>query len=335
MKIAIHHIQDSFSEGWILYCKENNINYKLVNAYESNIIEQVADCDVFMWHYRQHDYKDMLAAKSILFAIEQSGKKVFPNFNSAWHFDDKVAQKYLLEAIGAPLVPSWVFYDKSTAKKWANNTNYPKVFKLTGGASAINVKLVHNRKQCLALIDKAFSNGFKQNDYLYQFKDRLKKFKDNKIKFYQIFSPLYHIVKPTLFDKMSNNEKGYVYFQEFIPNNDSDIRVIVIDRKAFAIKRMVRENDFRASGSGKILYDINLIDLRCISIALETSLKLNAQSLAYDFIFDNNNCPKLIEISYGFLLKAYDNCEGYWDENLNFIKAEINSSKWIIEQFLE
>ena len=41
------------------------------------------------------------------------------------------------------------------------------------------------------------------------------------------------------------------------------VRVIVINDKAFAIKRMVRKNDFRASGSGIIEYDKeNLTDER-------------------------------------------------------------------------
>jgi glutathione synthase/RimK-type ligase-like ATP-grasp enzyme len=56
-------------------------------------------------------------------------------------------------------------------------------------------------------------------------------------------------------EKKFNPEKNYVYFQDFIPQNDFDIRIIVIGKRAFAIKRMVRKGDFRASGSGNIKYD--------------------------------------------------------------------------------
>ena len=72
---------------------------------------------------------------------------VFPNFNTAWHFDDKVGQKYLLEAIDAPLVPSYVFYSKEMALKWLEQTQFPKVFKLRGGAGSANVKLVQDEKR--------------------------------------------------------------------------------------------------------------------------------------------------------------------------------------------
>jgi len=112
MKIAIHHSEGHFSTRWMEYCLKNEIDYKIVNAYSSNIIAQIIDCDIFMWHHDGYYHQDILAAKNILFALEHAGKKVFPDFNTGWHFDDKVAQKYLLEAIGAPLIPSYVFYDK-------------------------------------------------------------------------------------------------------------------------------------------------------------------------------------------------------------------------------
>src|SRR5690554_2857500 len=114
-KIGIHFRKGTLSEEWIEYCKEHNIEYKLVNAHRTDIIDQLIDCDLFMWHYNHTSYVDKLAAKNILFALEHSGISVFPNFNSNWHFDDKVAQKYLLESINAPLVPSYVFYNKIEA----------------------------------------------------------------------------------------------------------------------------------------------------------------------------------------------------------------------------
>ena len=65
-----------------------------------------------MWHFSHRDYKDVQFAKSLLISLENSGKKVFPNISTCWHFDDKISQKYLLEAIGAPIVPTYVFSTK-------------------------------------------------------------------------------------------------------------------------------------------------------------------------------------------------------------------------------
>ena len=115
MKIGIHHREGSYSERWIEYCQEHRIDYKIVNAYDSNIVDQLSDCDIFMWHHHHANYKDALFAKQLLYSLQIAGKKVFPDFNTGWHFDDKVGQKYLLEAIEAPLVPSYVFYTKKEA----------------------------------------------------------------------------------------------------------------------------------------------------------------------------------------------------------------------------
>src|SRR5699024_6180726 len=156
MNISILYRHWSFSDRWIAYCDRENIPYKIVNCYDSNIIAQVADCDALMWHHHHGHMKDVLAARKILFALEHAGVRVFPDFRTAWHFDDKVAQKYLLEAIDVPLIPSYVFYDKQEAINWAKQTSYPKVFKLKGGAGSSNVKLVKTNKEARKIINKAF-----------------------------------------------------------------------------------------------------------------------------------------------------------------------------------
>ena len=105
--------------------------------------------------------------------LEQAGVKVFPDFRTNWHFDDKLGQKYLLEALGIPLVPTHVFYDKKTALEWASKTTFPKVFKLRGGAGSANVKLARTKKEAVKLIRKAFGKGFSNYDAMGSLKERL------------------------------------------------------------------------------------------------------------------------------------------------------------------
>lgn len=131
----------------------------------------------------------------------------------------------------------------------------------------------------------------------------------------------------TRFARIIGSQKGYALFQEFAPNNEYDIRVITIGDRAFAIKRMVRSNDFRASGSGNILYDKNEIDERCVKIALETTEKLKALCIAYDFVFNKDNEPIIVEINYGFDHKAYFPCPGYWDQKLEWHEGFFNSAE--------
>src|SRR5690606_27016517 len=157
MKIAIHQSKSGFSERWIEYCQNHSVPYKLVNCYDNNIIEQLNDCDALMWHHHHTHYRDALVAKSILFSVKESGKHVFSDYYTNWHFDDKTAPKDLVEAIGAPLVPSYVFYEKKTALKWVNKTTFPKVFKLKGGSGSRNVRLGKNKYKAKRLVKRAFS----------------------------------------------------------------------------------------------------------------------------------------------------------------------------------
>jgi len=331
MKIAIHYRPESFSDRWIEYCKENNIPYKIVNAYDTDIIQQVDDCTAFMWHHTQCDYRDKLFAKQLIYSLEAKGLKVFPHFHTTWHFDDKVGQKYLLEAIGAPLVPSYVFYDKKEAVEWVNQTTFPKVFKLRGGAGSANVQLVPTKKDAIRLVNRAFGKGFPQFNRRGNLKERIRKYKEGKDTLWGVCKGIGRLFIPTELAKMVGPEKGYVYFQDFIPNNTFDIRIIIVANKAFAIKRLTRKNDFRASGSGMIIYNKEEIDEQCVKIAFIVNEKIKSQSIAFDFVFDADNNPMIVEISYGFIKEVYDPCEGFWNKDLNWHEGPFDPYGWMVE----
>jgi glutathione synthase/RimK-type ligase-like ATP-grasp enzyme len=329
--IGIHHQKGSFSDRWIAYCKENDVSYKIVNCYDSDIVSQLKDCDAFMWHHDHADYRDALFAKQLLYSLQLAGKKVFPDFNTNWHFDDKVGQKYLLEAIGAPLVPSYVFYDKGEALNWIKLASFPKVFKLRTGAGSSNVKLVKIARDASGLVQKAFGRGFPQYDRLASLKERYRKYKEGKDSLLTVCKGIGRLFITTKFAKIHAREKGYIYFQDFIPENKYDIRVIVIDHRAFAIKRLVRDGDFRASGSGNILYEKSEFDEKCVQIAFDVNKKLASQCIAYDFVFDHNERPLIVEVSYGFVVKVYDRCTGYWDSDLKWHPDKFNPQEWMVD----
>lgn len=333
MKIAIHHRNGSFSDEWIKFCEQEKIPYKLVNAFDSDIINQVSDCKIFMWHHHHARFQDVLVAKQILFALEQAGKKVFPDFKTGWHFDDKVAQKYLLESIDAPLIPSFVFYAKQDAAAWIEKTSFPKVFKLRGGAGATNVKLIHNKTQANQLINRAFGRGFSQFNRLDHFKETLRKLKEGKESKISLLKGIARIFFPTEFVRMQPREKGYIYFQEFIPNNSFDIRLIVIGGKyAYGVRRLNRKDDFRASGSSNFRYDE--IPDKVVKEAFETSLKLNLKSCAFDFIFDKAGTPLIIEMSYGFGTTGSGKAPGYWTSDLCWHEEAFNPHAWMVKDLI-
>jgi len=323
MKIAIHNREKSFSENWIRYCKDCNIPFKLVDCYSNDILKQMEDCDALMWHWSHTDHAAALFARQLTYSLEQMGKKVFPDTNTCRYFDDKIGQKYLFEAMGVPHVPTYIFYDKNKALEWVKATGFPKVFKLSKGAGSANVRLVKSKSEAEKLIKTAFGKGFKP--VASYFSDLSRKVKKKKT-LGNIFKALLRAPKTILAKfKMNaemNREKGYVYFQDFIPDNTFDIRIVTVGNKAVALKRLCHENDFRASGSGKIIYDKDQMDERCVEIAFDISQRSEFQAMAYDFVFVNEN-PLLIEIGYGVSHRAYDNCEGHWASNLKWNEEKI------------
>lgn len=337
-KIAIEHrnVKGFFSERWIKYCEEKGIAYKIVNPYQNDIIEQLADCDIFMWHHSNYDYRDALFAKQLLFALQQSGKRVFPDFNTAWHFDDKIGEMYLLQSIGAPIVNSYVFYTKKDALKWIQETSWPKVFKLRGGSGSSNVKLIKSKRQAKNFVKKAFGGGFPQYDRIQRFKDRFNSYRNGRDNLLGVLKAFVRVFCSNEYSRMHHSEKGYVYAQDFIPNNTYDIRICVVGDRAFGLKRMCRENDFRASGGGRIIYDRFQIDERCVKIAFDVNEKLNTQNIAFDFVFDENNNPLIVEISYGYVSYAYDQCEGFWTKNMDWHAGKnFDFCGWMVENLLK
>lgn len=335
--IAIHDNDSTalFHYRWVDYCKSQRIPYKRVNCYANDIIDQLEGCSGLMWHFHQSNPKDIVMAKSLLFALEQSGMKVFPDFNTAWHFDDKVGQKYLLEALQIDLAPTWVFYNKQEALRWVDETNFPKVFKLRGGAGSQNVQMVHNRVAARRLIRRAFSRGFPPYDAWGSLKERWRKLYLGKTGSMDVIKGLIRLAYPPNYSQVMGKELNYIYFQDFIPNNTSDTRIIVIDGKAFALKRMVRANDFRASGSGLFKYEREEFDENCVKISFEYTKALKAQCITFDYVFNKNNKPLLVEISYGFSNGVYDPCTGYWDEELNWYPGTFNPYGWMVELMIK
>ena len=333
MKIGIHKNQDSFSERWIDYCESNNIDFKLVDCYRNDIISQLDDCDALMWHYMHKNARDTKFAKQLLFAVEASGKKVFPDYNTMWHFDDKVAQKYLFEGINAPQAESFVFYNRKDAIQWAVNTTYPKVFKLRNGSGSENVRLVHSKNKAVQLINKAFRRGFKHYEGWSNLKERVRKYRKGKTTLWNVFKGIIRLFYTTKYARMTGREKGYILFQEFIQDNDSDIRIIVVGGKAFGIKRMIRDKDFRASGSGFVLYEKEHFTDETVKLSFEMAEKIKSQCAAFDFVYIDGR-PLVIEISYGFVKEVYDPCTGYWDKDLHWYPGKFDPYGWMVDNLI-
>jgi glutathione synthase/RimK-type ligase-like ATP-grasp enzyme len=260
---------------------------------------------------------------------------VFPNLASCWHYDDKVGQKYLLEALGAPIIPTWLFTDRREAEEWIAQATWPKVFKLRSGSASENVRLVESRKQAERICRRAFTSGFPAKPgYLSDMRTRLHNTRNLREAWEKLRRVPESVLEVTNFRRHSPRQRGYVYFQEFLPGNGFDTRIIVIGHRAFGFLRLNRPNDFRASGSGRTVYDPDRIDRRCLETAFHLARRLESQSLGFDFIFDQDRQPRICEMSYAFIPSIVHGCPGYWDRELAWHPGQVWPEDAILEHVL-
>jgi glutathione synthase/RimK-type ligase-like ATP-grasp enzyme len=333
--IAIHHRKGSFSVEWIKFLDEQNIPYELVNAYDNDIIIQLKNKQVFLWHFNHDDYKDALFAKELFTALDVIGIKTFPSLNERWFFDDKLAQKYLFEVNNIKHAHYHVFYDSGNAIQWLEKTTFPKVMKLRKGSGSSNVFLVNNLSDGKKLIKQSFSSGFPVFNPAAYRKRRFTKFRDGKDSYKGLMKG---IIKSVLKNKnaLRPKELGYVLFQDFIPNNGYDIRVVITDNKAFTAKRMCRPNDFKASGSNQPIYENEKVSIDYIKAAFKISAQLKSQCIAIDFVKNSeNNEVYAIELSGLYDATSMKPCKGYWNKELKWIEDYRDPQNWVIANIVK
>lgn len=343
MKIAIHQNHDIFAHStlwnqeWIQYCENNDIDYAIVNCFDNNILEELKDFDMLLWHFSHYSLQEMLFARTILDSAKRIGLKVFPDFNTAWHFDDKVAETYLLKTVNAPIPKSWMFYTKESTISFLNNRcTYPVVAKLKSGSGSSNVKLLKNKGMAIKYTSKMFRDGFKTApNILFKTKSNIKS-SNNLQTFIKRAKRIPDFIQSLSKSRQLPNEKGYVFLQEFIPNDGYDLKVVIVGEKASFLARDVRTGDFRASGGGTIRYDKKYITQEVLDIAFKISNTLKFQCMGYDFVIDNRNQePKIVEISYGFSHTAQMELGGYWTSQGKWVEEPLNAPAEIIRNLIE
>lgn len=277
-----------------------------VNAFDREIIRQLLTCDGFMWRF-DHKPVRLAVAQRVMPVVElQMGLSVFPDSRTAWHYDDKIAQHYLLAAAEIPAPRTWVFWDRNEANELLNKKDaFPLVVKLACGASSRNVRVAHQGSDIAKLIGQAFGAGLFRMDL------------SNRSLIGEMKARTRATLRALLgrdADAPGDYERwhhGYLYLQEFLEGNEFDTRITVIGNRAFGFRRFNRPDDFRASGSGIIDHDPKRIDEAFIRLGFRTARAIQSQSCAIDGLYRNGE-PVVCEISYTYASWAVRQCPGHW-----------------------
>lgn len=322
---------------WISFCKENDINYEIINCFENDVLDKLKEFDILLWHFSNYSLQEMMYARTILNCASILGLKVFPDRNTTWHFDDKISETYLLKTINAPMPGSYMFYTFDSACEFlCEEAKYPIIAKLRSGSGSNNVTILKSSDQAVAYTKKMFNKGLKASpNILFKTSSNLKSSKDWKVikaRIKRIPDFMESLKKTKVFPR----ERGYAYFQDFIPNNGFDLKVVVVGDKLSFLSRNIRKGDFRASGGGSIEYNKDLITDEIRKISFDVSQKLGFQCMGYDFVIDNNTLkPQIIEISYGFSHKAQMELGGYWDSAGKWYDEPLNAPIEVIKNLIK
>jgi glutathione synthase/RimK-type ligase-like ATP-grasp enzyme len=334
--IAVHGT-NGMARRWPVAAESMGHECRVVNGYATSIIAELRDCDAFLWHVNQSDANDLRFARSVLLAAASMGLRVYPDHDTVWHFDDKVAQKYVLEAIGAPFVDTWVFFDRDRALDFLSSATYPLVFKLRRGAASLNVRLVRSKREGAELVSLMFGRGLSPYPVVGITQQARGRAKGRGRGPMWVLRNAPRVMRGLLRRARAHDvERGYVMFQRYIPGNDHDVRVIVVGARAFVWRRDVRPGDFRASGSGRnVFLDHDEIDTRVVEHAFRIARDVRSQSLALDFVYEpGSGEPVMLEISFAAVPEVFHGCKGYFDERLEWHPGAREFADLVLEDLL-
>lgn len=302
---------DASSPLWTKLLEEAGHKVKTVNIFSADILCQLQGCDGLMWRHVHIPHLRQIAHRLLPVAERELGLLVYPDQRTCWHYDDKIAQGYLFQAEGIPTPKTWIWFDRKLAESWAQKAPYPLVLKLWSGAGSDNVRMLRSPAEAMLWIERLFGWGVCSLADLYS-----QPWRWGRSRIRAAARLLLKGVPP----RQSPNKqiwelhKNYVLFQEFLPENTFDTRITVIGNRAFGFRRYNRDNDFRASGSGKIDWNPGAIDRQFVHLAFHIAKTIGSQSCAIDGLYSGDK-HVVGEISYTYVSWAVQQCPGHWELN--------------------
>ncbi len=200
-----------------------------------------------------------------------------PSIRELRLYDEKIAQTRKFQEW---LPGTWIFYDKFTSEEFLKTTKFPLISKSNEGAGSSNVRMLNSREEAISELTNVFSEtGMKR------------------------------YTKPSMEKRgVKNFQRGYVLWQEFLPCNNYDWRVVIVGgRFAWVLKRSNREDLPFASGSGKSepITDLNDEINEILDHAFEFATEFSLNFAGIDLVRDERGHLKILETTTGWGEAAY------------------------------
>jgi len=192
--------------------------------------------DVIVLYTSQEDfdYKYKSFIEDVILGLELAGAIVLPAYKLLRANNNKVFMEILRDVIpfeGIKGITSKVFGTIEELESSIDSIEFPVVLKTAGGAMSRGVSLASNRTELISQVKK-ISRSLQPKSELRDF-IRSKRWKG--------------YIKESKF-------RNKFIIQNMIPNLANDYKVLIYGTKYFFLRRDVKKNDFRASGSGRFSF---------------------------------------------------------------------------------
>ena len=166
MKVGILEFRDTNGrylpvlEAYEKILAHNGIPFERLRASQADFLERARGMSFLLVRWGHYDHDRQLAQALLPVVDRQLRLPCYPDWNTCWHYDDKIRQWYLMCSRGYPMVESRVFWEREEALAWLEReAEFPQVFKLAVGAGSTNVLLVENAAYGKKLVRRMFGRG--------------------------------------------------------------------------------------------------------------------------------------------------------------------------------
>ncbi len=195
---------------------ENNLSFDVINLQDNNWWEQIhrEPYDGFLvWPNGMRESLKSTYDSRVKMIVDYTNKPVFPDYLAIWLYENKIRTNDWLVVNNFPTVPTFVYFNKTSALEHLSNHSLPVVIKTNLGASGKGVFIIKTAAEYRKVINQCFASGLKS-----------------------------HGVSPYA------ESRGYAYIQQFIPGME-EWRMVRIGDSFFGHKKLQGKGTEKHSGS--------------------------------------------------------------------------------------
>ncbi len=158
MRIAIAQAYNGLHKKFSKILEDSGFKTCYFDIDNANWLENAkrTKADIFIWHADDKGVSRHLILDRVYFIEKYLKKRIFPDLNMYYSFNDKIKQYNILSHLKIPVVPTYISFNKEQALNKIKTSKYPIVIKDAYGFGGKGVLKVTNKKEAIGILEDAF-----------------------------------------------------------------------------------------------------------------------------------------------------------------------------------